>query len=341
MVNVGAESRHQPLQNHIGKDQLIPIQLEELHQMAAKRLSTTISAYRVFFPSDANITLEQLLTNLQRHLPTHEQRQVNGGRLDEIISLASFKTHPNNSGIGAVFSLFEHGRTMSTLKLASSNLDLSHGEQQAEDGEEFLDSNVCIFVVENYLLACGLGNRAATLACAISDMAKKCGSVSFQGDFQIAGIPNNLTLEDIKKHGVKQIRFNISNFLGSLPKNLQHNLVEQVFGSTSSTADIERRRNTTATLEMRQLQRRSGVEVGVSKTHVDDWLSDVAAEAVLSDEVPSYTLLLNNDVQYSSREMHLKKKIDVRKSGSSFHLDDAHFALVEYYRELKANKLIT
>lgn len=303
--------------------------------MSDKYRDMRLSAFRAFQPDDIDVSLQEIIEQLQRTLPNHTDRVSNGSSLFDHIALSEFKTAPANSAIGAVFSTFEEGAKASTLNFKHSSERLGQEEKAADDGEEFLGQNISILVEGNHVIACGIGNRAQLIIHTIFDLARKAGIIHTKSNARLAEVPHNPTVEDILKYGVKSVDLNITNFLASLPSRRKAGIVGKLFESVDGDTDHELRKSMIANLSIKKKK------LTYESEAKDKWINELAIATMTEEEIPSYTIVLGNDVEISPKSMTLSKKVRIRRKASSFDLDDAHHSMIAYLRELKENGLLT
>lgn len=303
--------------------------------MSKNHLDMRLAAFRAFLPDDIHFSLQKLVEQLEKKLPNHVDRTCNGATLFDKIAIAEFKKAPANRALGVVFSIFEEGAKASTLNFKESQQTLSQSKKSADSGEEFLGRNVSILVEGNHVIACNMGNRAQLLIHTLLDLAKRNGIIHSTTGARLSEVPHNPTVKDVIEHGVKSIDLNITNYLASLPPLVSENLIGRFFGHIDSVTDMELRKTMTAKLKI------SGKKLSYDSISKDEWLKEMAIATMNDDDVPTYKIVLGNNVEISPKSMVLSKKVEIRRDASSFDLNEAHQLMIQYLRELKENGLLT
>ncbi|MFY0597291.1 MAG: hypothetical protein JXQ85_12745 [Cognatishimia sp.] len=300
----------------------------------SKRMN--LVAHRVVYTDDTKVTFEEILEQLKQQLPNHEDRVFEAlNSTDTSIAISKFLGHPSNTGIGAVISAFQRDAEISTLAFKESSEELGFNTQPAAEGEEYLDQNFLLFAVEDIVISCGIGKRKSSLASAIYHLATRAGIIPHTTSFNFTNLPRGDVLESIRTHGVKEIDFDATVLIGSLPRSLKGNVLNALFGSTSMGDALKRRRENVAKLKVKNSRFWQRAKLGIEEQDKNEWLSEVAEEVVNDDELHSYTIILNNDTPIKSGTLMLNKVVVVAKDGTSFDVQQAHAEMVTFYREVK------
>lgn len=149
----------------------------------------------------------------------------------------------------------------------------------------------------------------------------------------LATIPNNLTVERIRSTGVKSIKFDAANLLGSLDVSSQ-GVIENVFGTGAGIPELKRK-DMIAELSLRPkfLGKRSKLDV--VKTPKDEWLSKTAVKVYNEERIESYTIVLDDDTEWKEGELKLTRSVSVSKDGSSYRMAEALQKMIEYLHDLR------
>lgn len=308
--------------------------------MAVKKRRMKLVAHRVVFTDHTDITFEQILEQLNKQLPLHTDRVVEAPNpTDATVAISKFLTHPSNTGTGALFSTYHKDAEVSTISFDASDEELGFGRQSASEGEEYLDKNILLFAVDDMVISCGLGARQNYLNSMIFQFALRAGIMPHTTSFNFTYIPNGDVLESINRVGVKQVDFDATALIGSLPKSVQRNTVSTVFGSGDSGDAIKRRRENVATLSVKNSRFFKKGNVGVLEQDKNEWLDAVASEVVEDVDVRSYKIILNDDTPIKSGSIFMSRDVDVATEGSTFDVSDAHAQMVIYYHDIQKGLL--
>ena len=183
------------------------------------------------------------------------------------------------------------------------------------------------------MVACNLGNRKLLLSQVILKFAERSGINLPPNSFSFTAAPNKLTIEKIRKKGVKRITFNVENYLGAFDLE-EDNAFTRVFGRQASEKDL-RREEMFAELVIRPSSLLVGKNLRAQPISKKQWLDDAAVKVFEDEDIESYTIVLNDDSRYNSGELKLSKKVRVRKRASSFNTADALQEMLNYLDEVK------
>lgn len=297
-------------------------------------------AHRVVFTDETKITFEEILEQLKKQLPSHLDRVFDAqNTTDTSIAISKFLGHPSNTGIGTVISTFQKDAEVSTISFDQSPEELGFGTQSAAEGEEYLDKNFLLFAVDDIVISCGIGKRKSSLTSAIYHLAVSAGIIPHTTSFNFASMPRGDVLESIRAHGVKEVDFDATVLLGSLPKTLQSSVIDRLFGSTGAGEAIKRRRENVAKLKVKNSSFWRKPQLTVEEQDKNEWLGEVAKEVVKDDDLLSYTIILNNDTPIKSGSLILSKVVAIAKEGTSFDIHEAHSEMVAFYQEIQRGSL--
>lgn len=256
--------------------------------MASKTRKMKLVAYHASFTDHTKITFENVLDQLKKKLPQHKDRVFHTeSAADPSLVISKFLTHPSNSGTSAVFSIYHKDAEISTISFEKSDEDLEFNTHLASDGEEYLDKNILLFAVDDTVIACGLGNRRSYVCSAIYHLAVNSGVLPHTTSFNFADIPRGDVLETINRVGVKQIDFDATALLGSLPHSFQSGILATVFGSSDSGEALKRRRENTVNLTVKNSSLWGKSHISNSEHDRNKWLDSVAGKVVEDVNVPS------------------------------------------------------
>ena len=249
---------------------------------------------------------------------------------------ASFPAFPQtNTAVAATFALYEEGLEMSTLKASEDAQGYATSPHSAPEGSHYVGNEVAILVEGNYMVACNLGNRQSLLIEIISKLAHMQDIDFPPGCMSFATIPNQLTVEKIRQVGVKSVKFDASNLLGSLETDTK-NVVSRVFGGLYRDKDLDKM-GAIADLHLRlskKKQKALGYDNYVSRS---EWLDKAAEQAFEDEDVGGCTIILADGKEYKNGDLKLRTKVQIKMHGSSFQVPEAIGHMLEYLKELQSS----
>lgn len=296
----------------------------------SKKKDVTLSVHRAIIIDECRWSLAELLGAIRES--GDRNRVVPRGFWDR--TAVKFPQFPStNEAIAAQFALYEEGAERSTVKRSPASGDYSTEAIAAPDAAEFLNHEVAILVTGNFLIACGLGNRQTLLIEALGQLASDSGISFPPGCMSLATIPNKLTVERIRSIGVKSIKFDAANLLGSLDVSSQ-GVIESVFGSGAGITELKRK-DMIAELSLRPKYLGKSSSLDVVETPKDVWLSKTAVKVYNEEQIDSYTIVLDDDTEWKEGELKLTRSVSVSKDGSSYQMAEALQKMLEYLHDLR------
>jgi hypothetical protein len=236
--------------------------------------------------------------------------------------------------MGAVFSLFYPDTGKSTISLDRSE-EFSFSVQTAAEGEEFLDRNILLLGFDDIVVSCGIGSRSGYLCSAIHSLAVKAGIISSTTLLGFTDVMRKDTLQLINQVGVKQVDFDATTFIGSLPKSMQMSSLEKAFGSSSTGDSIKRRRENLALISLKTQRIRKKKNVVAKEYDKNTWLDEVALKVAEDSDINSYKIILNDDRPILSGSLFTCEYVDVDVQGTSFDEGDAHLKMIEFFHKIQ------
>lgn len=238
-----------------------------------------------------------------------------------------------NKAVATTFALYEEGAEKSTIQPVGASEAYSTAPMAAPAEVEFLDREVAILADGNFMIACGLGKREALLVDAIGKLAGRCNIEMHPTVLTFTTTPNRLTVENIKEVGVKAVRFDAANLLGSLdiPRD---GLIGEIFGEMATDATLQKD-EMVAELSLRHKRfRRPALDaVPIPKS---EFLERAAIRIFRDEEVSSYTIVLADDTEWEEGDLKLNRSVTIAKDGSTFSMPEALQAMLYYLAELHA-----
>ncbi|WP_145958761.1 hypothetical protein [Phaeobacter gallaeciensis] len=296
-----------------------------------------LTAFRVVFREQTDVTFEQVLNAIAHKLPRHEDRVHAPSAASKNVILSRFLQHPNNTGVGAILSAFEPGASISALNFLGSTESVNHSQQPAQDGTEFLDRDFSLLAIDDFVIGCSFNGKQNYISAVLHSLALRSGVLPTSQSFNFVHIPRKDTWEQIVKWGVKKIRIDATMLLGDAEKALGDTTLSRLFGSSSKAETLKRQRQNTATLTVKTSKKfQTHYKPGVALEEQDKniWLDSVAKAVLDDDDIDNYTIILNNNQSIKSGSLLIEEVVSVAASGSSYNADDAHQKMLEFYRSV-------
>lgn len=298
--------------------------------MMAKTKTLTLTVHRAIVSDDFPWTLSNLLDRLKM--------DMNPG--DHIIerdllskTAINFPLFPKtNKAIAAQFALYEEGAEKSTIQPEGNAESYSTASLTAPTAEEFLDREVAILVDGNYLIACGLRSRHGLLIDAIGKLANRCNIKMHPSALHLTNTPNHLTIDKIRSVGVKSVKFDAANLLGSfdIPTD---SLIGEIFGGMTSAKKLQQQDMVAELCIHPKISRK--MKVDTVATLKNEWLERTAVKAFQEEGVSSYTIVLDDETEWKEGELKLSRKVTVDADGSTYNMPQALQKMLEYYDYLQ------
>lgn len=296
----------------------------------SKNKSVTISVHRAFFSDNHSWTLAGLLNRLRSDLKDDDLIVPRSLFEKTAVKFPSFPK--TNNAVAAQFGMYEEGAEKSTIQVSGTMGEYSTISVPAPDKAEFLSHEIAILTDENFMIACGLGQRQGIIIDAIGTLAKRCGINIAPTEFTFGNTPNRLTVEKIRRIGVKSIQFDAANLLGSLDISTE-SVIGSLFGKTS-TREYFKRQEMIAELSIRpKTIGRPQVQAVAMPKNV--WLEKAAVKTFEDDDVGSYTITLDDNSVWKEGDLKLSRTVDLPKDGSSFQVSKALQEMLDYLDQLK------
>lgn len=290
----------------------------------------TLSVHRAIIDDSFPLTLADLLAKLKSEIKGGDHI-VDRGFFDK--TAIKFPSFPKtNQAVAAQFALYEEGAEKSTIRPPKTTEVYSTAPLTAPEDVEFLEREVAILVDGNFMIACGLGNRQNMLVDAIGKFALRCGMKMHPTTLVFATIPNRLTVERIRSVGVKSVRFDAANFLGSLDISAQ-SLIGTIFGTSTTMADFQKQ-EMVAELSIHPKKFRR-TKLDIVATPKNEWLERTAVKTFQDEGVSSYTIILDDNSEWPEGDLKLSRSVTLARDGSTFNMSEALQAMLDYLDELR------
>lgn len=303
------------------------IEILELLMAKSKTKKITLNVHRAIINDSVNLSLSEILDKVRTSDSGTSASIVNRDLYKKTI--VDFPSFPKtNQSVAALFVLYEEGTAISTVGVGKKKGNLKVDTLNAPKGKEFVDRETIILVDGNYVVSCNLQQNQGALLSAIETIARKVGIEIPPMGIDFAEISNKLTVDKIRKVGVKKIRLNVSDLLGSI-QPVHDGLISHIFGVTSGTAEYEQK-NTMAWLELNGNGGSSPMTLDYDSISKNKWLSEAATQALQDDDVSAYTILLNDGTSWKNDELTLTKTVNIIREGSSYNVPDALQHMLNY-----------
>ena len=143
------------------------------------------------------------------------------------------------------------------------------------------------------------------------------------------------TLELINRIGVKQVDFDATTFIGSLPKSMRMSSLEKAFGSSGTGDSIKRRRENLALVSLKTRRIRKKKNMVAKEYDNNIWLDEVALKVAEDTNVNSYKIILNDNRPILSGSLFTCEYVDVPVQGTSFDEADAHLKMIDFFYKIQ------
>ena len=301
-----------------------------------KKKKLTLSVYQAIFNDEIKTSLSELFSSL-REAGAEIDTVVSKGFFDSVeLKFPSFPA-VNHAGI-VQFDFFEEGATRTAISPNSASDSLEDTIVSAHDGGEFLDNRVIVLADHNYMIVCGLGNRKWALIDAIGQFADRCNIDLPPASLDFLRTPNRLSLQQIQQIGVKSVKFNAASLLGSVDVS-EDGLCRRIWGTDMGPSDIERANLVSEVSINTKYLGKARIERGEVVRH--EGLRGVGEVMCQDPEIESYTIVLNDDSEWTDGNLTLTRTVEVSKEGSSFRIEDVLAQMVKYRDYLNKNGYLT
>lgn len=285
-------------------------------------------------PLGSNISLESVIAEIGTKFPNHIDRTFST-ELFRSRSISYIKS-PSNGKPGKFVGfclLDESAIGLANSKTSHETIDVE--EFDVPEDKAWLDSEIVLYVIENHVIACNIGNHEKALSAIITDLAKRGDILADDKHLVLSDVPNKLTIEHVHKVGVKHIDLDVSSYLASLnyvkSTTVDGTIFDSIFQSPISPKALTRRTQSTGRLFLSR-----GGKFKKEEIPKDEWLTKIGKD-ILDEGLDNYTITLEDGNQISSSKLRVNKTVGLNKKGNNtFSREHAHLELLAYYDELKA-----
>ena len=289
---------------------------------------------RCYLPQGYNGCLEDIVEEINKQLPNHVDRRFGCEDLFKEGLVAEIEK--SEFGHFVEIQTYDKGAT-GLINFGNQNAKTDIEEFHAPDNKEFLDSHIILLIAKNHIIACGLGNRDASLKHLFSDLGKKSGCIENSLDLRVDDVPNQSELQRVSEVGVKCVNLNLSSYLASFEEfqntSTTRNIaqaMQKILGSPDDTHSLRKRANVTGRLVLR---RGRFVKEELEK---DEWLTDIA-ETIIDSRFDDYTIELEDGTKVSTAKLKVNKPVKLKRFANTVDTKEAKAALETYYKELQRN----
>lgn len=290
---------------------------------------------KCYFPLGFNGSMENIVQGISEKLPNHLDRRFNSGDLfrESVVADIEKCTH----GLFVEIQTYDKGAT--GLVNFSDNAEKANIEEfHAPENKEFLHTHIMLLVVKDHIIACGLGNRDASLKNLFDDLGRKSGGLSEDVTFRIDDVPNKTELEKASAIGVKAIDLNLNSYLASFEEfkydsNVRNmaQVIQKVLGSPDDESGLRKRASATGRLILKR-----GKKFKKEEIPKDEWLTDIA-ETVIDSSFDEYTIELEDGTKISTSKLKVQKPVRLKRFGNTVDSAEMKAAILKYYGELTEN----
>lgn len=174
----------------------------------------TIALMRAYFDEGFNNTVENVLISTFQKLEIVSNRVV---PIDLISShlFAHLESCKKTGGTFVRVLEYENGG------IGVIDLDVLDSTQIVEEfvhpnKKDFLKRETVFLCVDNYILACNIGNKSGATASSILNFGVKADVVSKDLKMKILDVPDHTTIQDLVTTGVRSIDFDVTDFIQNL-----------------------------------------------------------------------------------------------------------------------------
>ena len=293
----------------------------------------TISYLRAVWDPEADVTLEEALTDELAGRPTAPDTRIDlGDRSGEVrhrhLGTAGVRLHV------AVWTAGEEASTVPHTGVAQADLAV---EPPAEDWD-YLNGDGMVLVKEDHCLLMPSGLAAPTLQRYLSQLLEGAGR------FHLRAIGNAPILQQIRQEGVKRIDLDVSQYMETAQEGgEQHATILQRVGRAILASLIERDEDRRAIEEADNVHARLVINLdtrqssGLSAEELGSMLAPLSEE----EQDDGLTIETGSGQRFKRGQLVLRKPVEVESFGQTIHHGAAWEAMVEYLSDLRHHGALT
>ena len=291
----------------------------------------TLALQRAYFNEGYNGSLENLLKAAFSKLDRNKDRVVD---VDLFKSRLFASCDDCLTGEGVFLRVFEYE------KGAIGVIDSDTNDQAAvveafdhPENREFLKDEIVIYVVNNHIIACNLGNKSGTFASNVLNFCTKAGVLNPDINMLIADVPDKTTLDRLDKVGVKSVDFGITTYMERLDISTSSTVGARIMGmilaEPEESSAIRKRANAVGKLSLRRGR------FTKNEAHKDEWLTGIGKELMVAGSSESFTIDLEDGTRLSNSSLKRSKSVKLRRHANSYSFENAKMELSNFYKQLK------
>jgi hypothetical protein len=287
---------------------------------------------KVYFDEGFNGSMQHIVLNIFEKLPNHIDRVYNPELFKSHI-LANIEQCSKYNGLLVRIFEYEKGAT-GLINLENSNTSADIEELLPPEKRQFLENEVILYIHNNHVMACGLGNKDSLVQNIFGTLAVKSGAIESSFKMKISDVPNKTELKKAKEIGIKRIELSVSGYLANIEnfheKSPKDKIIERIFSTVDESAAVKKRANTYGKLVLRRSKFKT------EEIKKDEWLTSVG-EAIIESDTDDYTIILEDNTKISTTKLKVIKSVRLKKFANSISYFEAKEALTQFYDELKKN----
>lgn len=287
----------------------------------------TIALMRAYFNEGFNNSIENVLTSAFQKLENTKDRVV---PIDMIAShLFAYLEKCSKTGGTFVRVLeFENG-AIGVIDLGVSDCSKIVEQFVHPQQKDFLKREIVMLCVENYILTCNIGNKSGTMAASILNFGVKAEVIGGDVRMKIADVPDNTTIDEMNREGVKYIELKVTDFIQNLDVSTKgtasKRVMEYIWSSASGASGLKKRANLIGKLRL------SRGRFSKHEVRHDEWLTMIGSEIVTAGSSDGYTIVLENKRRISNKQLRKSQSVRLRRYANSFSYEHAKQAMIQFY----------
>lgn len=297
----------------------------------------TLVLKKTYFPDGYNGSMEQVVAGIIQNLPNHNDRIYQADLL-RTYRLAQVDTPANGSGTFVRLTASEAGPT-GIINLQKSDQTIDVEEHSPPENSEFLNEEVMLFIANNHIIACNLGNRDSLVHNIICTLGIKAGVLASDFAFKVSDVANKTEIEKIQEVGVKSIDLSVTSYLATFDKIADGTtmpgagFVRKIFGTPADAENIRKRANTSGRLVLNRGRFKK------EEIRKDAWLTDIG-KTIIEGDIGEYTITLEDESKISNLKLKVTKGVKLKTFANSICPQHTKHELKSFYDELQANKAL-
>ena len=283
-------------------------------------------AKRAYFSENVSISLADLLERIFENIEDSRNRIYQAPH-ERFLVLGLLETNPINSGVFLRVFEFEDGAT-GLISFSSKDAGAEIEELLPPENRKFLKDDATILVQENQIFSCGFGGKNKLLSNAIEALAQSCGLLQKDAGLTVEDLPNDVSLAEINRVGIKKLDFGLTDYLNSQSGDwYEKGVLGALFASPKSRAVHQKRASTKGRISLTRGRFKK------DEYQKDEWLTDVGLAVHEDEQISGYTIVLENGKTVTARDLKRLKRVWLPRHASTVSYLAAKNALIDYARE--------